>query len=119
MRLRTRLPLLTYLLLTGAADGEGAVGDASCDADAAGVAADAPVYGVAGEADGEGGVGDVPFYGADGDDDSESAVGGGSGCGSPCGWSLGRVGRGLLLFLAGGPVAGVAGRFARQSCWCL
>ena len=108
-------------VVAGDADGEGAVGDAPGDADAESVAGDALVYGVAGDADGEGGVGGIRFYGAAGDDDGEGAVGaiGGSGCGSACGWSLGRVRRQPLLILAEGPVGGVAGRLAHQSCWCL
>ena len=71
--------------VSGNAHSEGAVVDAPGVADAAGVAFDALVYGVAGDADGEGAVGDVPVYGAAGDDDGEGAVGGRSGCGSACG----------------------------------
>ena len=107
-------------VVAGDARGEGVVPDAPGDADAAGAAVDALIYGVAGDADGEGGVGGVLFCGAAGDDDGEGAAGGASGCGSAraCGWSLGLVRRGLLLFLAGGPVGGFVGRSARQSCWC-
>ena len=106
-------------VVAGDAGGGGVVGDTPGDADAAGVAGDALVDGVAGDADGEGGVGGAPFSGGGGDDEGEGAAGGGSGCGSAraCGWSLSLVGRGLLLFLVGGPLGGVAGRLVRPSCW--
>ena len=97
--------------VAGDADVEGAVVDAPGAADAVGVAVDALVYGVASDA--------VRVYGAAGDDDGEGAVGGGSGCGSVCGWTLACVGCGLSPFLAGGPVGGVVERLTCQSCWCL
>ena len=59
---------------------EGVVVDAPGDANAAGVASDALVYGVACVADCEGGVGGALFCGAAGDDDGEGAAGGCSGC---------------------------------------
>ena len=108
---------VVVLRVVGVVAGD-AGGEAPADINAAGVASDALVYGFAGDADGEGGVGGAPFCCAAGDDDCGGATCGGSWCGSAraCGRFLGFVGRGLLLFLAGGLMGGVAGQVARQSC---
>ena len=120
---RVRAPWLVMLRVVGRvagdADGEGAVGDAPGGADAEGVAGDALVDGATGDADGEGSAGDVTVYGVAGDDDGEIAAGGGSGVGPRVGGVWPVFGLGPSLFLVGGLVNGVAGRWACQSCCCL